>query len=107
VATTARCAAPGKVSGQRGVPALLPWLSHLSPFVTSNSVAGFPISVLTKQPWLDEDKLRAYAVTFDAGQINNTEGDVSLYQTHWERLERLRQLIGVIESKDENQATFR
>lgn len=49
-----------------------------------------------QEPWLGDDKLTALAKAVDAGQINDNNDDVKLYLCHWERLERLRQLIGVI-----------
>jgi hypothetical protein len=52
-----------------------------------------------KEPWPERDKLRAVAIAFDSGQINSTDDDTRFYGTMWERLERLRQLIGLIDKK--------
>jgi hypothetical protein len=51
-----------------------------------------------KQPWPESDKLRAVANAIDNGRINNTGDDIRFYGTMWERLERLRQLIGLIDA---------
>ena len=52
-----------------------------------------------KEPWPDEDKLRMVAKAIDSGQIDNTDDDIRFYGTMWERLERFRQLIGLIDKK--------
>jgi hypothetical protein len=52
-----------------------------------------------KEPWPEGDKLHAVANALDSGQINNTDDDIHFYGTMWERLERLRQLIGLIDRK--------
>ncbi len=52
-----------------------------------------------KEPWPEGDKLRIVANALDRGQIYNTDDDVRFYGTMWERLERLRQLIGLIDKK--------
>jgi hypothetical protein len=52
-----------------------------------------------KEPWPEGDKIHTVASALDSGQINNTDDDVRLYGTMWERLERLRQLIGLIDKK--------
>jgi hypothetical protein len=50
-----------------------------------------------KEPWPDDDKLRAAANALDSGQINNTDDDIHFYGTMWERLQRLGQLIGLVD----------
>jgi len=47
-----------------------------------------------KEAWPEGEKLRAVANALDSGQINNTDDDIRFYGTMWERLQRLRQLIG-------------
>ena len=53
---------------------------------------------LDKQPWPEGDKLRAVANAIDDRRVNNTDDDINFYGTMWERLERLRQLIGLIDA---------
>jgi hypothetical protein len=64
-----------------------------APFLTLKDLATL------REPWPGEDKLSALARAVDAGQIKDNDDDSKLYLCHWERLERLRQLIGIIESK--------
>jgi hypothetical protein len=52
-----------------------------------------------KEPWPEGDKLRVVANAIDSGQIDNTDDDIRFYGTMWERLERLGQLISLIDKK--------
>jgi hypothetical protein len=52
-----------------------------------------------KEPWPEGDKLRIVAKAIDSGQIDSTDDDIRFYGTMWERLERFRQLIGLIDKK--------
>jgi hypothetical protein len=52
-----------------------------------------------KEPWPEGDKLRVVANAIDSGQIDNADDDIRFYGTMWERLERLGQLISLIDKK--------
>ena len=67
--------------------------SVFEPFLTLGELNRF------KEPWPEGEKLEQCAQAIHNRQITDEEKDVMIYGTHWERLERVRQLIGLIEWK--------
>jgi len=51
-----------------------------------------------EQPWPNEDKLAIIATAVDEGFVGDGTPDLELYGRLWERIERVKQLIGVIEN---------
>jgi hypothetical protein len=70
-------------------------------FARSNVFASYigPKNLATfEQPWPSEDKLAIIATAVDEGSVEDDTPDLEIYGHLWERVERVKQLIGIIEN---------